>query len=283
MPRQAPFITLFLFTFLQGCSTFEQVMEGQKPTVQVEGVKLTGLDFEGIDLAFDLKIDNPNPFPIDLDGLDYDLKLLDSTFLKGERPMALRLAADDSSRVKAPLRLSFQRLMNTYRQLKHADRVAYRLDLGLGFDIPVLGRVRIPIDYEGDFPLPSIPEIKVRSLHVQQLTMNGARLLLQLEVDNPNSFSLLLDRLNYNLKLNGFAVGKGLLNQPLDIKQGGRGVIDLPLSLDFMQAGMGLYSALLSKTGIKYELNGSMDASASDPVLSTFQIPLDRHGQVKLQ
>ncbi|MCU7924442.1 MAG: LEA type 2 family protein [Candidatus Thiodiazotropha sp. (ex Dulcina madagascariensis)] len=247
-------ITLFLFTLLPGCSTFEQVMEGQKPTVQVVGVKLTGLDFEGIDLAFDLKVDNPNPFPIDLAGLDYDLKLLDSSFLKGEQPMGLSLAADAGSRIKVPLRLGFQQLMSTYRQLKHVDRAAYRLDLGLGFDIPVLGKVRIPIDYEGDFPLPRIPEVKVRSLHVQQLNMNGAKLLLQLEVDNPNGFSLLLERLNYNLKLNGFALGKGLLNQPLDIKRGGSGVMNLPLSLDFMQAGMGLYSALLSKSGIEYEL-----------------------------
>ncbi|MCU7917813.1 MAG: LEA type 2 family protein [Candidatus Thiodiazotropha sp. (ex Epidulcina cf. delphinae)] len=284
MPRQALLlILLFLLMLLQGCTTFEQVMEGQKPTAQVEGVKVTGLDFEGVDLAFDLKVDNPNPFSINLAGLDYDLKLLDSSLVRGEQPMGLSLAASGNSQVKVPLRLGFQQLMSTYQQLKRVDRASYRLDLGLGFDIPVLGRVRIPVNYAGDFPLPKMPDIKVRSLDVRQLTMNGAKLLLQLEVDNPNSFSLLLERLNYNLKLNGFALGKGLLNQPLDIKRNGSGVMNLPLSLDFMQAGMGLYSALLSKSGIEYELNGSMDASASDPALSTFQIPLDKQGQVKLK
>ncbi|MCU7828725.1 MAG: LEA type 2 family protein [Candidatus Thiodiazotropha sp. (ex Myrtea sp. 'scaly one' KF741663)] len=270
---------------LSGCATLEQVgqvLEGQKPTAQVNGVRLTSLDFEGMDLAFDVQVDNPNPVGISLAGLDYDLSLLGSRFLKGDQPMGMRLAANGNSSVEVPMRLGFQQLLSTYQQLKGADSAGYQLDLGMGFDVPVLGRVRVPVSYQGEFPVPKMPDVKVRSLDVQQLSMSGAKLMMQLEVDNPNAFSLLLNQLNYDVKLNGYNVGSGLMGRAVNLQQGSPGVINLPLSLDFAQAGMGLYKALLG-SGIRYDLNGSMEASSSNPILKHFQMPLKKQGRVSLR
>jgi LEA14-like dessication related protein len=283
--------TLLLITalipslFLLGCATLEQVgqaLEGQKPSASVQGLKMTGLDRNGVNLVFDVAVDNPNPVGISLAGLDYDLKLLGSSFLQGDQPMGMKLAANGNSQVQVPVRLGFQQLLNSYQQLKGAEKVGYELDLGMGFEVPLLGKVRVPVNYRGEFPIPEMPTVSLRSLDVQQLTMSGAQLLLQLEVDNPNQFSLLLDKLNYNLKLNGYDVGGGLVKKAANIRQDGRGTLSLPLSLDFAQAGMGLYSALLGK-GVSYDLSGSMQASSSNPILESFRIPLDRQGRVDLK
>ncbi|MCU7842381.1 MAG: LEA type 2 family protein [Candidatus Thiodiazotropha sp. (ex Monitilora ramsayi)] len=279
-----PILVLILFA-VSGCATLEQVgqvLEGQTPTAEVKGLRLTQLDFSGVDLAFDVQVDNPNPVGISLSGLDYDLKLLGSRFLTGEQPMGLQVAANGSSPVAVPVRLEFQQLMTAYQQLKHADKAGYQLDLGLGFDVPVLGSLRVPVSYNGELPIPKMPDLKVRSLDVQQLSMSGAKLLMQLEVDNPNAFSLFLNQLDYDLKLNGFQVGGGQITRPVDLKQDGQGVISLPLTLDFAQAGMGLYKALLGD-GIQYDLNGSMSASGSNPILSGFSMPLNKKGTVGLK
>ena len=152
----------------------------------------------------------------------------------------------------------------------------------MGFDVPVLGRVRVPVSYKGDFPVPRMPQVKLRSLDVQKLSMSGASLLMQLQVDNPNAFSLLLDKLDYHLKLNGFDVGGGRVDKSLNVKQGGQGVIGLPVSLDFAQTGMGLYKALLGG-GIDYDLSGSVDAASSNAMLQSFRIPLNKQGRVNLR
>lgn len=279
------FMAIGLIALLSGCASMEQMgqaLEGRKPTAQVAGVRLTGLDFEGVNLAFDVKVDNPNPVGISLAGLDYDLKLLGSRFLQGEQQTGMKVAAKGSSQVQVPLRLDFRQLLSSYEQLKSADQAAYQLDLGMGFDVPVLGRVRVPVSYQGEFPVPRMPQIKLRSLDVQKLSMSGASLLMQLEVDNPNAFSLLLDKLDYNLKLNGFDVGGGRVDKSLSVKQGGQGVIALPVSLDFAQAGMGLYKALLGG-GINYDLSGTVDAASSNAMLQAFRIPLDKQGRVNLK
>lgn len=278
-------LAILQLALIAGCATLDQVgqvLEGRKPTAHVTGVKLTGLDAEGVNLAFDVNVDNPNPVGISLAGLDYDLKLLGSRFLQGEQPMGMKLAANGSSQVQIPLRLGFQQLLKTYQQLKSADQAAYQVDLGMGFDVPVLGRVRVPVSYKGKFPVPRMPQVKLRSLDVQKLSMSGASLLMQLQVDNPNAFSLLLDKLDYNLKLNGFDVGGGRVDKSLNIKQGGQGVIGLPVSLDFAQTGMGLYKALLGG-GINYDLSGSVDAASSNTMLQSFRIPLNKQGRVNLR
>ncbi len=270
---------------LTGCATLEQVgqaLEGQKPSARVQGLKLTSLDSNGVDLTFDVQVDNPNPVAISLAGLDYDLKLLGSSFLQGNQTKGMKLAANGSSQVQVPVRLGFQQLLDSYRQLRGAKQVDYQLDLGMGFEVPLLGKVRVPVSYQGEFPIPEMPSVSLRSLDVQQLSLSGAKLLMQLEVDNPNAFSLLLQRLDYGLKLNGYDVGGGLVKQGVKIGQEGRGTVSLPLAVDFNQVGMGLYKALLGQ-GIQYDLSGSMDASSSNPLLEAFRIPLDKQGRVGLK
>jgi LEA14-like dessication related protein len=277
--------TLAQLFMLSGCAALKQVdqaLEGQKPTAKVAGLKLTGLDLNGVDLNFDVQVDNPNPVGISLAGFDYDLKLLGSSFVQGDQPMGMKLAANGSSQVQVPVRLGFQQLLNSYRQLKGEKEVGYQLDLGMGFEVPLLGEVRVPVSYQGEFPIPEMPAVSLSSLDVQQLTLSGAKLLLELEVDNPNSFSLLLNRLNYNLKLNGYDVGGGLVDKQVKVQQDGRGRLSLPLNLDFAQAGRGLYSALLG-SGVRYDLSGSMEAASSNPILAPFQIPLDKQGNIDLR
>jgi LEA14-like dessication related protein len=285
MLRTLLLITALVQLFmLSGCATLEQVgqaLEGQKPTAKVTGLKLTGLDMNGVDLSFDVEVDNPNPVGISLAGLDYDLKLLGSSFLQGDQSMGMKLAANGSSQVQVPVRLGFQQLLNSYRQLRGAKQVGYRLDLGMGFEVPLLGRVRVPVSHQGEFPIPEMPAVSLRSLDVQQLTLSGARLLLELEVDNPNSFSLLLNKLNYNLKLNGYDLGGGLVDKQVKVQQDGRGLLSLPLNLDFAQAGRGLYAILLG-SGVRYDLSGSMEADSSHPMLAPFRIPLDKQGNIDL-
>ncbi|MEW8027397.1 MAG: LEA type 2 family protein [Candidatus Thiodiazotropha sp.] len=287
IPRYVAFLSCcLLIGLLQGCSSLQQVgqiMEGRKPTAQIEGVRLTGLDLEGVDLVFDVNVHNPNAFSIDLAEFDYALQLFEQPFLKGRQSAGLNLSAETGSHIEVPLRLGFQQLLKSYQQLKVADQASYRLDLGLGFKMPVIGSLRLPVNIEGEFPVPKIPDFSISSLAVKRLTLHEADLLLQLEVENPNSFSLMLQQLDYQLKFNGAVIGRGLIRRPVDIVQGGNGVVSIPLTIDLAQAGKGLYSALLGPADIRYELNGSIQASGPRELLRSFKIPLEKQGQIQLK
>lgn len=253
-------------------------MTGVQPTGEVKGVKLSGLDLRGIDLLFDVEVDNPNPVAISLDGLDYDLKLLNRSFLKGQQSMGMSLAADGKSQVKLPVRMEFEHLLKHYSELSKRDDVPYQLDLGLGIDVPLLGRVRLPMSYQGRLPVPKLPDVRVSRIDVQRLSLQAIDLMLELEVENPNRFALMLQRLEYQFKLNGIDVGQGAAAQSLNIDKQGKGRVRLPLSLDLQKAGGGLYSALMGGRGLSYELSGMLDATGDSPLIGDIKIPLDRQG-----
>ncbi|MBW9268997.1 MAG: LEA type 2 family protein [Candidatus Thiodiazotropha sp. (ex. Lucinisca nassula)] len=274
-----------MILLFQGCSSLqqaEQLMNGIQPSGEVKGVKLSGLDLSGIDLLFDVEVDNPNPVAISLDGLDYDLKLLNRSFLKGQQSMGMSLAADGKSQVKLPVRMEFERLLEHYSELSKHDDVPYQLDLGLGVDVPLLGRVRLPISYQGRLPVPKLPDVRVSRIDVQRMSLQAIDLMLELEVENPNRFALILQRLDYQLKLNGIDVGQGAAAQSLNIDKQGKGRVRLPLSLDLQKAGSGLYSALMGGRGLSYELSGMLDASGDTPLIGDIKIPLDRQGSFNL-
>ncbi|MCG8487438.1 MAG: LEA type 2 family protein [Chromatiales bacterium] len=284
MHRQT-IILLFLIMLFQGCSSLqqaEQLMSGIQPTGEVKGVKLSGLDLRGIDLLFDVEVDNPNPVAISLDGLDYDLKLLDRSFLKGQQSMGMSLAADGKSQVKLPVRMEFEQLLKHYSDLSKRDEVPYQLDLGLGVDVPLLGRVRLPVSYQGRLPVPKLPDVRVSRIDVQRLSLQAIDLMLELEVANPNRFALMLQRLDYQFKLNGIDVGQGAAAQTLSVDEQGKGRIRLPLSLDLQKAGSGLYGALVGGRGLSYELNGVLDATGDTPIIGDIKIPLDKQGRFNL-
>ncbi|MCG7980219.1 MAG: LEA type 2 family protein [Candidatus Thiodiazotropha endolucinida] len=284
MHRQT-ILLLFMILLFQGCSSLqqaEQLMNGIQPTGEVKGVKLSGLDLRGIDLLFDVEVDNPNPVAISLDGLDYDLKLLNRSFLKGQQSMGMSLAADGKSQVKLPVRMEFERLLEHYSELSKRDDVPYQLDLGLGIDVPLLGRVRLPMSYQGRLPVPKLPDVRVSRIDVQRLSLQAIDLMLELEVENPNRFALMLQRLDYQFKLNGIDVGQGAAAQSLNIDKQGKGRVRLPLSLDLQKAGGGLYSALMGGRGLSYELSGMLDATGDTPLIGDIKIPLDRQGSFNL-
>ncbi|MCG8088853.1 MAG: LEA type 2 family protein [Candidatus Thiodiazotropha endolucinida] len=278
-------LLLFMILLFQGCSSLqqaEQLMNGIQPTGEVKGVKLSGLDLRGIDLLFDVEVDNPNPVAISLDGLDYDLKLLNRSFLKGQQSMGMSLAADGKSQVKLPVRMEFERLLQHYSELSNRDDVPYQLDLGLGIDVPLLGRVRLPMSYQGRLPVPKLPDVRVSRIDVQRLSLQAIDLMLELEVENPNRFALMLQRLDYQFKLNGIDVGQGAAAQSLNIDKQGKGRVRLPLSLDLQKAGGGLYSALMGGRGLSYELSGRLDATGDTPLIGDIKIPLDKQGKFNL-
>jgi LEA14-like dessication related protein len=223
---------LFLVLLFQGCTSLEQaeqLMTGIQPTGEVKGVKLSGLDLKGIDLLFDVEVDNPNPVAISLDGLDYDLKLLNRSFLKGQQAMGMSLAADGKSQVKLPVRMEFDKLLKQYSDLGKRDDVPYQLDLGMGVDVPLLGRLRLPVSYEGRLPVPKLPDIRVNRINVERMNLQAVDLMLELEVANPNRFALMLQRLDYQFKLNGIDVGGGKAAQSMSVDKHGKGRIRLPL------------------------------------------------------
>ncbi len=272
-----------LFLGMSGCSTINQLRNMQKPEARVQKVSIAGLSFDAVDLLFDIDVRNPNALGIKLNRFDYDLQINANSFLSGVNESGLEIAANGQKTVQLPLTLKFADLYRTFSSLKDQDSSGYKLQAGFAFDVPILGAVRIPVSKSGSIPNVKLPQIRVGTLKVNHISLSGADLALILKVDNPNIFGINLNKLNYRFDVNGRAWGSGEIEQALRVTEKGEGELTIPISLNFMELGMGVYQALTGREPLSYRLNGDVKLGTTLPLLGETQLSFDRDGQITLQ
>lgn len=271
-----------LILLIIGCAALQEFAQVQKPTLKFQKVRFTGMSFETVDLAFDVKITNPNPLSASLAGFDYDFQIDGASFLSGQQPTQLTIAANAESELEIPLTLKFKDLYQTYQSLKNRDSSAYKIDTGLMFNLPVLGKTRVPVSHEGHLPLIKLPDVKLGSLKLKNISFTGADLELKLNIDNPNNFNLLMNKLDYNFSINGTTWAKGLTQNTMNIKEKGESAITIPVSLSFSKMGRTIYNVIMGNEKLNYDLKGNLDVNSSLPLLGQVNLPIDQSGQINI-
>ena len=274
----------FALLGLNACAPVDirESLENQKPTVSVTDQRLTRLDFERVNMAFGVQVENPNPIAMTLAGLDYDLKLAGHSFASGNQGKQMKLAASGASRFELPLSMTFKEIYAGVNKLKGKNQIPYELTTGLMIDVPLLGKLRYPVTTKGILPLPRLPKISLENLSLTKLNYTGATLALKLQVDNPNAFSVGLDKLNYDFTVNGKQWLNGNKNGLGNLKSGQKSVITLPITLNFAQMGSSLYGLLKGGQDLNYKLNGKLDASSGHQLIGNFDMPFSNSGKVRL-
>lgn len=272
----------FLVLIFAGCAGLKDLTKVQQPKVSLADVRIAGLSFDAIDLLFDIEVENPNVVGVTMAGFDYNFFLNQQSFVKGNQPKRQNIAGNGSSTVEFPLTLRFSDLYSTYNSLKNDDSTSYQIDLGFQFDLPVLGVVRVPVSRQGAVPLLKLPRVALGGIKVNKMGLTAAELLVNVEVDNPNAFSMLLNRLNYSVELSGSQVASGVTDRDMRIGEKGSSTLSIPISLSFLDAGQSLYSLLTKQGKLDYRLIGDVDLSTSVPMLGQVTLPFDRSGEVTL-
>ena len=270
---------------LNSCAIFQSIISGagiKEPEADFVNARLSGLSFDAVDFLFDLKIKNPNKIGIKLAKLDYEFFVNESSFLKGIQDKGIEIVSMGEQTVQFPISLRFSDLYQTFQTLKSQGLSNYRMNFGLSFDLPVLGALRIPLSKSGDFPLVKLPKISFSDIRIERLSLSGADLRVGLNIDNPNIFSVLLGQMNYQLNINGLKLISGKTDKKAQIKENGKGVIDIPFSLDFMQIGRSFYQILSSKEKLSYQMTGNLDIETSHELLKQVSLPFDLSGVTEL-
>jgi len=254
----------------------------ENPDVRISKTKIAGLSFDQVDLVFDIEIKNPNPIGINLAGFDYDLLLNKNSFLKGEQNNQLEIKANDVAVIQLPLSLLYNNIFKTYNSLKNEDKITYSLKTGLSFNIPVLGPVRIPVSTSGDVPTIKLPAITLQSLKLKRLTLTGAELDLAININNPNSWGIILNSMDYGLTINKANWADGKVLDKVSILGKKENLLHIPIVLNFLQIGTSLYQEISSGGNLNYQFKGNARLSSSLEMLGDINMPFDLSGNVDL-
>jgi LEA14-like dessication related protein len=271
-----------LSLLLSGCAEMQQLLNVQKPALAVERVRLTSLSLDAVGLAVDVAIQNPNALAVNLAGFDYDFKLNTLSFVKGNQNKPLEIPAQGKTKIEIPITLGFKEIYDTYQSLKGRDSTDYSIAAGLSFNLPVLGPVRVPVSAGGQLPLVKMPKVSVKNLKLNRMGLTGADLELNLEVDNPNAFSFLMNALKYDFSVNGLSWVKGSQTKAVSMNKKGKAQVAIPVSLNLLQMGETVIQLLRGSSDLNYQLDGNLDLKAELPLLGAVSLPLELAGSVPL-
>ena len=276
-------LLLALPLLIVGCQTIKDIANSiQKPNLSVDNVRVTGFNFNEMELTYDIKVENPNPVAVQMLGYDYSLDINERSFIKGDQTEKMSIDASGESIFEVPMSVNFQELYNTVKGVANKDQSSYHFLSHLSFDLPVLGATEIPVKKQGNIPMVKLPKLSVQNLDIDNVSLNGADINLKLAFNNPNGFGLNINGLNYDLMVNGtqWAVGEAL--EGVNIKENGTTELNIPISLNIGQIGMSAYRILSGNESLDYKLKGNFKFNALHELLGQTNFDFNRSGRVPI-
>ena len=269
-------VCLFLIT---GCGGNDiKALTPKMPEATFSSLNIDAMSFDRSDMTFDFAVNNPNVFNLELDGLRYDVIINEQSVVAGTSTQKMSLAAGQSSMVSLPVSLVFADIINAVGSLAHEKTFAYEIKSELDIAAPILGVVTIPVSASGDLPIPRLPRIKKPSLTINQVTLAGASMNLAFEVENPNVFNLILNELQYVLKVGGREWATMKAQDEMSLEKDKATRISLPVMVDFASIGRSGFSLLQQDQPFAFEVDGNVNVLPELPGFLETDIPfsLDR-------
>jgi LEA14-like dessication related protein len=278
-PLRALLFVLLTICGASGCSSIDKALSGMsKPSASVEGARLGDLTPQSLGLVFDVKISNPYDVELPLANVDYALAARSTQFLSGKAALSGTVPAKGSRVVQVPANVVFNDLINAVSGVKLGQVVAYKADLGLSVDAPGVGPLRLPVSHTGELPVPNVPDIELAGIEWGKVSLESADATIKLRLKNTNEFPVNLKNLAYALQLEGKEVFSGKTAQPLSLKAGESGELEIPVSASASRVGVALLN-MVRKAHASYTMKGATDLTTPFGPLS---LPFERTGDAAM-
>ena len=112
-------ISLGLLLCLGSCSHLKALvgLGLRKPEVHLSSVKLRHISFSEVSVSINLKVYNPNEFALDLDRLDYQLKINEALIAQGKHQDQILIEAGQTTSIALPAEVDLRSSIRIIKEL----------------------------------------------------------------------------------------------------------------------------------------------------------------------
>jgi LEA14-like dessication related protein len=118
------------------------------------------------------------------------------------------------------------------------------------------------------------PQVSLAAVGLKDVTSTGATIVFSVKVENPNSYSLKVKNVRYEVQLNEREFSRGSIELPPEVPAKGQSVIDIPVPVFYRDLFARLVD-LLAKEKSKYYIKGTADFGG-------LTVPFESRGDLKL-
>ncbi|KAL4326933.1 hypothetical protein AHAS_Ahas13G0049600 [Arachis hypogaea] len=245
-----------------------------KPSADVKAIHIPKINLHQADLVVDVLVKNPNPVPIPLIDINYLVESDGRKLVSGLIPDAGTIHAHGEETVKVPVTLIYDDIKQTYDDIQPGSIIPYRLKVDLIVDVPILGRLTLPLEKTGEIPIPYKPDIDLEKIHFDKFSFEETIATLHLKLENKNDFDLGLNTLDYEVWLGDVSIGAAELSKSAKIEKSGISYIDIPVTFRPKDFGSALWDMIRGK-GTGYTMKGKINV---DTPFGKMDLPISKEG-----
>uniref|UniRef100_A0A6V7QYD0 Water stress and hypersensitive response domain-containing protein n=1 Tax=Ananas comosus var. bracteatus TaxID=296719 RepID=A0A6V7QYD0_ANACO len=182
--------------------------------------------------------------------------------------------ADVTETVKIPVVLIYDDIKSTYKDIEPGSIIPYKIRVALIVDVPILGRLTLPLEKTGEIPVPYKPDVDVEKIKFEKFSFEETTANLHLKLDNKNDFDLGLNALDYEIWLTDVSIGSAELTQSTKLAKRGITSMQLPISFKPKDFGSALWDMLRGR-GTGYTIKGNIDVNTP---FGNMKLPISKEG-----
>jgi LEA14-like dessication related protein len=252
--RQLLVLATLGLAVLAGCSSLERYAKKafQKPRLTFKTARLANASLADATVDLVYQVENPNPLGLSLASVDYAFFVEGKQVVAGSPPKGLDLPARGRAELVFPANVRFADIVPVVQTFLNQDTARYKAQGSLGIQTP-LGVLRFPLEHEGTFEVPKIPQVQFEPPRIKSITLQGATVEFPLTVRNRNTFPLPVGGISGALKVAGASVGT-LSTGDLGLLEGsGTRQLVLPLNINFLRAASAATALRSGNAQVKLE------------------------------
>lgn len=245
-----------------------------KPTAELAAIHISKINLKQVNLVVDVLVANPNPVPIPLVDINYLIESKGRKLASGLITDATTIRARGSETIKIPVTLVYDDLKTAYADIIPGTILPYKVKVDLIVDVPVIGKLTLPIEKSGEIPIPYRPDVSIERINFEKFSFEETVVTLHLKLDNKNDFDLGLNRLDYKIWLCDVSIGGAEVTKNAKIVKNDVSVLDIPFSFRPKDCGSAMWDMIRGK-GIGYSIKGHIDV---DTPFGKMNMPFEKKG-----
>jgi LEA14-like dessication related protein len=274
--KTAPLAALaaLLALSLSGCSFLRSLAAGgfDEPSLEYQSWSAESLDAEGVTIALQYLVKNPNARGFKLSRAAWALELEGKPAAQGDMPAGLDVPAKGSAPFVLPVRLRWRDIPDLVTLVATRRDVGFKVSGTAALSSP-LGDVGIPFSKSGRVDVPRPPGISIRGVNLRELSLTSLSFDVDLQLTNGNRFPLPVGALAYGLRLGNEPLATGGERPLAAVPAGGTATVKIPVRLSLASAGSAI-RRLVNGDSVPVEVEGN--AGFGD-----LRFPFEAEGEVE--
>ena len=232
-----------------GCAELMQLLnaETRSPSIHFVSARLQSISLTEAVVEGTFQLENPNSLGVNLKSVAVGVTIGTQKLADAETKNGLNLPAHGTAPLVVPVRIPFSTLPDLFKSVASADDMAYQVDGRVSIDGPI-GPITVPLTWKGTVPVPKLPKVSFGSVRLDHTSFLGARVVVALQVENPNAFDLPLSTMSANLSVSNASVARAGIEAPRSLPSKQVSTIELPFELSLLEAGAAVVNAVTSRS-----------------------------------